>query len=71
MGSSVVLRSIQSNQQVKQGSSVNNFVVNFQVESRGKLQVSLLMLKVHRNFKTSRTLSSTTWHLTSTMLRFS
>jgi hypothetical protein len=56
MGSSVVLRPIQTNQQVKGCSFVNNFVVNFQVESQGKLQVSLLMLKVHRNFRTLRTL---------------
>ena len=48
---------------------VNNFVVNFQIEAPGKLQVSLHMLKVERNFKTLRTLSSTSWHLTSTMLR--
>ena len=44
-------------------------LVNLCTEARGKLQVSLRMLKVHRNFKTLRTLLSTSWHLTSTMLR--
>ena len=52
-------------------SFVNNFAVKFQIEARGKLLISLRMFKVHRTFKISRTLSSTAWHWTLTMLRCS
>jgi len=41
------------------------------IDVQGALPVSIHMLYVGRNFKTLRTLSSTTSHLSSTFLRYS
>jgi hypothetical protein len=49
-----------------------NVMVNVRnVEAQEALPVSLHMLYVDRNFKTLRTLSSTTSHMSSTFLRYS